>query len=70
MNNNNSTGSTFSCKVESSKTLSEVLSCLIDPNRKDEFFTFEVTNDCKWDLKLYFTYFYYSFYVIVCQVLL
>ena len=47
MNNNNNTGSTFSCKVESSKTLNEVLSCLIDPNRKDEFFTFEVTNDCK-----------------------
>ena len=46
MNNNNNTGSTFSCKLESSKTLSEVLSCLIDPNRKDEFFTFEVTNDC------------------------
>ena len=47
--NNTNTGSTFSCKVESSKTLSEVLSCLIDPNKKDEFFTVEVTCDCKWD---------------------
>lgn len=39
--------SIFSCRIESSKILTDVLTCLVDSNRKDQICYFEATQECK-----------------------
>lgn len=41
------TESVLSCRIESSKILSDVLNCLVDSSRKDQLCYFEATQDSK-----------------------
>lgn len=63
LSNTNAPEHVFSCQIESSKILSDVLNCLVDASRKDQLCYFEATSDSK--ILTYLNYLIY-FHLLLC----